>query len=311
MKLCPVYIIRYLSKRAIITIVLLLLCPLGTIFSQDILSAALSPDKGTQSGRSSLPRNRHLLDTVSVPPVRIPSPFLNLKSNELSDETGALYPVWDKLRLLSTSSQHDTVRIVHIGDSHIRGHIFPQAVGTCLQERFKALSYIDMGVNGASCSTFTNAEMIARIAQLKPDLLILSFGTNESHNRHYNPMEHYRQMDELVRMIREALPGIPLLMTTPPGSYVGVKQRHRRYYYTVNPRTLITVRTIKQFSKDNGLALWDMYEILGGNRRACENWLNAGLMRPDHVHFLLEGYLLQGNYLAQALIKAYNTYVQH
>ena len=46
---------------------------------------------------------------------------------------------------------------------------------------------------------------------MKPELLILSFGTNESHNRRYNVNLHYNQMDELVKLLRDSLPDVPIL----------------------------------------------------------------------------------------------------
>ncbi len=48
-------------------------------------------------------------------------------------------------------------------------------------------------------------------------------------------MLHYRQMDDLVRMLREKLPNVPMLMTTPPGSYESFRQRRRRRTYKINP----------------------------------------------------------------------------
>ena len=54
-----------------------------------------------------------------------------------------------------------------------------------------------------------------------------------------------------------------------------------------------------------------MYEILGGTHRACLNWQEAGLVRPDHVHYLPDGYRLQGELFYQALLKAYNDYVEY
>ena len=95
------------------------------------------------------------------------------------------------------------------------GRILPRTTGTLLTETFGAISYTDMGINGAFCTTFTRPDRISDIAALHPDLVILSFGTNESHNRRYNTLLHYRQMDELVRMLRDSLPNVPLLMTTP------------------------------------------------------------------------------------------------
>ena len=68
------------------------------------------------------------------------------------------------------------------------------------------------------------------------------------------------------------------------------------------------VQTIRRFADANGLAVWDMYDVFGGVRRACLNWQEAKLMRPDHVHYLPEGYVLQGEMFYQALLKAYNDY---
>lgn len=126
-----------------------------------------------------------------------------------------------------------------------------------------------------------------------------------------NTMLHYRQMDDLVRMLREKLPNVPMLMTTPPGSYESFRQRRRRRTYKINPRTAVAVQTIRRYADENGLAVWDMYEILGGTHRACLNWQEAGLMRPDHVHYLPDGYRLQGELFYQALLKAYNDYVEY
>ncbi len=229
----------------------------------------------------------------------------------------------------------DTVRIVHIGDSHVRGHIYPQTTGTRLIEAFGAVSYIDKGVNGATCLTFTHPKRIDEVANLKPELLILSFGTNESHNRRYNAHLHYHellilsfgtneshnrrynahlhyhQLDELVKSLRLRLPDVPILLTTPPGAYESFRKQKRRRTYVINPRTATAVATIHRYAKEHRLLVWDMYEVVGGKSRACLNWTAARLMRSDHVHFLPEGYILQGNLLYQALITAYNDYVSY
>ena len=222
-----------------------------------------------------------------------------------------LTPVFERLRQVRAGLSEDTVRILHIGDSHIRGHIYPQTTGTLLKETFGAVSYTDMGVNGATCLTFTHPGRIADIVALKPELLILSFGTNESHNRRYNVNLHYNQMDEFIKLLRDSLPNTPILLTTPPGSYESFRQRRRKRTYAINPRTVTAAETIRRYAKDHRLLVWDMYDVVGGKRRACTNWTEAKLMRPDHVHYLPEGYILQGNLLYQAFIQAYNDYVSH
>ena len=260
-------------------------------------------------GCDSLPYRSLRVDTVQIPEYTLPSAFRHLASNELLDSLGMLYPFWEKLRLSYAEGTADTLHIVHVGDSHIRGHIFPYTAGVQLQKTFGSLSYTDIGINGAFCFSFCRPERIARIVSLHPDLLILSFGTNESHNRRYNAQVHYRQMDELVRLLRQKLPDVPILLTTPPGSYESFRSRRHRRTYQVNPRTYQAVQTIRKYADDNGLAVWDMFEVFGGVQRATLNWWESGLMRPDRVHYLPAGYELQGCMFHQALLRAYNNYV--
>ncbi|WP_071147819.1 SGNH/GDSL hydrolase family protein [Bacteroides ihuae] len=249
-------------------------------------------------------------DTIAIG-VTFPSAFIHTQKSEIIDSAGVLLPMLEHLRLIRAEATDDTIRIVHIGDSHVRGHIFPRQVGANLSEAFGAVVYTDMGVNGATCLTFTHPARIADISSLKPDLLIFSFGTNESHSRGYNANVHYHQMDELVKLLRDSLPDVPMLMTTPPGSYESFRTRRRKKTYAVNPRTAIAAETICRYAKDHDLAVWDMYRTVGGRTRACKNWTAARLMRPDHVHYLAEGYMLQGELLYEAIIKAYNNYVSH
>lgn len=251
---------------------------------------------------------RLMPDTVGVR-VLFPEAFLYIKSNRIEDRDSTLKPIMERLYRLRLGEQDDTLRIAHIGDSHVRGRVYPHTIRTKLIGAFRAISYTDMGVNGATCLTFTHPDRIEAIAELQPELLILSFGTNESHNKRYNSIVHYYQVDELVRLIRTRIPGITILLTTPPGSYESFRQNRRRRTYSINPRTATAVNTIRKYAHDRKLAVWDMYNVVGGKEYACKNWWNAGLMRSDHVHYTPEGYVLQGELFFEALINTYNEYV--
>ena len=282
---------------------------LSELAAQDRIPACPPPGK-KQKTINTLREMNWANETCSVQ-FSFRSAFRGMGRNEIVDSIALLTPVFERLRQVRAGLSEDTVRIVHIGDSHVRGHIYPQTTGARLIETFGAVSYIDKGVNGATCLTFTHPDRIAEIAALKPELLILSFGTNESHNRRYNVNVHYNQMDELVKLLQDSLPNVSILLTTPPGSYESFRQRRRRRTYAVNPRTATASETIRRYAKEHRLLVWDMYDVVGGKRRACVNWTEAKLMRPDHVHYLPEGYILQGNLLYQALINAYNDYVSH
>lgn len=239
----------------------------------------------------------------------LPQSFRNVKSNEIVDSTDVLEPVMKQLHEMRLDMEIDTFRILHIGDSHVRGHIYPQSAGLVLTQEFHSLLYYDMGVNGATCLTFTHPARISAIVEAKPSLLILSFGTNESHGKGYKTNVHYNQMHELIELLKDSLPGVPMLLTSPPGSFERRRLSRRRSTYSPNPRTIMAAKTIREYASRNGLAFWDLYAVVGGEQWACKNWDGAKLMRPDHVHYLPEGYTLQGKLLAQAIIKAYNNYV--
>lgn len=250
-------------------------------------------------------------DTISVQ-VIFPQVFREMGKNEIVDSIRLLPPFFERLRQVRAGLSEDTVQIVHLGDSHVRGQIYPRTVGTRLTETFGAITYTDFGVNGATCLTFTSPDRMAEITALQPDLLILSLGTNESHNRQYDANAHYNQMEDFISLLRDSMPVVPIILTTPPGSYDSSRQRRRKKRtYSINPRTATAAGTIRRFADDHHLLVWDMYDVVGGSRRACKNWTEAGLMRPDYVHYLPEGYVLQGNLLYEALIKAYNDYVAH
>lgn len=265
---------------------------------------------------------KQLMQFVSVDSP-MPAVFRNTTENELTDPAGSLHPFWEKLGALDRP-----LRIVHIGDSHVRGHVFPYVMRCSLEDDFgsKAVENIPvtyqtsgiaretgssgvvyhiLGVNGATCQSFSTPEHIRQIADLHPDLVILSFGTNEAHGRRYNASEHTAAMNYLIEELKVSCPDVAFLMTTPPGAYV----RNGRRGKIINPRTPLVVENELKFAREHGIAIWDMYDIVGGKQRACLNWNAAKMYQRDKIHFTHEGYTLQGLLLHEAFIKAYNHYV--
>lgn len=290
-------------------------------YAQDVLPECPKPDKHSSPVYPSH-EMKQLMQFVSVDSP-MPAVFRNTTENELTDPAGSLHPFWEKLGALDRP-----LRIVHIGDSHVRGHVFPYVMRCSLEDDFgsKAVENIPvtyqtsgiaretgsngvvyhiLGVNGATCQSFSTPEHIRQIADLHPDLVILSFGTNEAHGRRYNAFEHTVAMNYLIAELKASCPDVAFLMTTPPGAYV----RNGRRGKIINPRTPLVVENELKFAREHGIAIWDMYDIVGGKQRACLNWNAAKMYQRDKIHFTHEGYTLQGLLLHEAFIKAYNHYV--
>lgn len=247
--------------------------------------------------------------------------FQGCVDNHLLDPSHSMAPFFEKLR-----TRRNPVRIVHIGDSHVRGHVLPLVVRRHLERDFgnqavypdtityqtsglaretgrPGVVYHMIGINGATCHSFANASQVEEIPSLHPDLIILSFGTNESHGA-YNPVRHMAQMDELITRLRNECPKACILLTTPPGSYIRYRKKR-----SINTRTPLVAQTIVAYANRHGYAAWDLFNTVGGEHNACRNWTNGGYMVRDRIHYTSEGYTLQGNLLYDALIKAYNEYV--
>ena len=167
----------------------------------------------------SLKRYGYIAEPVALTDFPLPTNFRNIHENVVLDPNDVLAPFWQKLAESTSLSATDSVRIVHVGDSHVRGHVFPLTAGEVLHQAFDRLSYVDDGINGATSLTFSPPESIREIVKMQPDLLIISFGTNESHGKGYNENRHYAQMTDFLLMLRSSLPDTPILLTTPPGSY--------------------------------------------------------------------------------------------
>lgn len=255
----------------------------------------------------------------------MPSSFRGTAENRISDPERELWPFWKKL-----SEMSGPVRVVHIGDSHVRGHLYPYVVRQLLEEDFGKDAVLDMkvsyrtsgiahetgspgivyhilGVNGATCASFSTPERIHEVTSLEPDLVIVSFGTNEAHGRGYSSAEHRLSMDRLLSAIGKECPDAVFLLTAPPGAYV---RNGRHGPRNANPRTPGVVQAEKSYAASHGLAFWDLYDIVGGKDFACSNWNAGHYYQWDKIHFTVDGYRLQGQLLHEAIIKAYNDYVE-
>jgi len=169
--------------------------------------------------------------------------------------------------------------------------------GILLETEMSGVVYHSIGVNGAKFSDFVRARYFARqLADLNPDLIILSFGTNEAQGKLTENFV-YQQMSELVGQIKKYAPGVHILFTTPADSYL----KGRGF----NPYMGPICDDIRRFTRENGYALWDLFN-LGGGEHSAQNWKSAGLMAPDSVHYSKSGYAAQGKLFYQAFIRAYN-----
>lgn len=134
--------------------------------------------------------------------------------------------------------------------------------------------------------------------------------------------EFISAMDRLVKSIQSSNPNAQILLVTPmecqKSVYSTVSQKVRRKKgkkartvskkvkgYAVNANILPIRNAIMQYGRDNKVAVYDWYEVAGGNG-ASALWLKDKLFGADRVHHTHKGYHLQGELLYKALKESLN-----
>ncbi len=159
--------------------------------------------------------------------------------------------------------------------------------------------YHNIGVNGIQAHQYcNNPDVFKQTFSLKPDLIIISLGTNEAQDYKRTNEEFARQLDSLV-MTKAQCDGVPILITTPMESYKWGRP---------NPHVARVAEAWKTVAANRGLPLWDLYTIAGGQNSSFQ-WALNGLFSRDRVHNSIKGYSLQGDLLYQALMYHYQLYV--
>lgn len=157
--------------------------------------------------------------------------------------------------------------------------------------------YHSIGVNGAKLSDYNKYPLFfEQLPILHPDLVILSFGTNESFGK-LSDTEYIYQIQEFVENIKRLNPFAMVLVMTPPPSMF--RRRRVNTYITDYSNALMGL---------SNLPVWDLYTRMGGASGIAPKGEYARLIARDKVHYTTGGYEAQGQLFASDFIDAYNNF---
>lgn len=171
--------------------------------------------------------------------------------------------------------------------------------GIVLENNKSGILYHNSGVNGAKFSDYNKYPLFfEQLKALNPDVLVLSFGTNESFD-HMKAEDFIAQLDLFISNARKQNPLVEIIVATPPPSLF-----KRKY-----PNTFAAdySKKIIELAYSRRVAVWDLYTDMGGLYGVNQN-AKAGLVGGDKVHYTKAGYEKQGNFLAKAIIEAFENY---
>lgn len=179
--------------------------------------------------------------------------------------------------------------------------------GFSLTNGESGILYHSIGVNGSMFVNYTDTSYVRQLALLKPSLLIVSLGTNETFGRRFNSEEFAMQVRAFLSLIKDYMPGTSVLLTTPPECYKRTYVNKKRTYVR-NSNTQLAAKVLVQVAKEEGVACWDLFTVTGG-KSSCVKWRKENLLGRDRIHFSKEGYREQGTLLYRAFMNTYNHWI--
>lgn len=157
------------------------------------------------------------------------------------------------------------------------------------------VEYTSIGTNGAKFTSYKRCEFFeAQLSLYKPDLFIVSIGTNDAYTPRFKPEKFRKNYEDFIRMIQRINPDCAILLTVPNDSYY----RRRR----PNSNTQIQQQIILELAQKYQMAVWDFYAVMGG-LGSSQEWYKKELMPKDRIHFSRLGYSIKADLFLNALTR--------
>lgn len=155
--------------------------------------------------------------------------------------------------------------------------------------------YNSLGVGGSSLYSITNNNslLLSDINIYKPDLIILSFGSNDAYSKTFDTVKYRSKLEDFIDSIVNKQPNISILLTAPPDS-----RSKNREPISIEKIQGVFLRIAETHSN---VAFWDLRSIMGGKNSVLK-WLNLKLAATDKLHYTKAGYELQAQLLIKALL---------
>jgi lysophospholipase L1-like esterase len=186
------------------------------------------------------------------------------------------------------------ISVLQYGDSHVAGGTEPKAIEDALKS-LGPVQYDTMAKVGISANyplTDPTNWLDKPIQKDHPDLVILSFGSNDSAGN-VNQAAYEQSYQKLIDNVRERDPNASILIVGPSDgdSITGANKGNTL------PGLDNVVAAQKAVAEKNGLDFFDLRQSMGGPG-SIEDWHSKGLAADDKLHFTTKGYELIGNAVA-------------
>ena len=184
-----------------------------------------------------------------------------------------------------------------------------RALGVRFEKPGPGVEYDSLGLNGAFVSvlarTFNAEHWGEQLRHVQPDLVIINYGTNESGYASFVDQSYGKELKEVVRRIRAALPDASILLMSPMDR--GTRETGGEIGTMPTIPRLVTIQ--QRVAMETGCGFFNTFLAMGGPG-TMGLWYQAEprLVGGDFIHPMPAGAKIVGNLLYQALFDGYNQF---
>lgn len=161
------------------------------------------------------------------------------------------------------------------------------------KKRDSGILYHPLGVGASPFESVLYLEHLKeQAAVLKPDIVLLDFGTNNILYDNSVPEKMPEYVEKAVSLFREINPEIIIVLTSTQDLYY--KGRYIDAAVEFN-------HLMDSLAKLHDCMYWNFYDLSGGFAQ-IKHWKNEGFAQGDHIHLTPQGYKIKGWLLYKSFV---------
>jgi LysM repeat protein len=163
----------------------------------------------------------------------------------------------------------------------------------------KGLLYQSFGVGASPFEAVLNlAKLKEQAAVLKPDIVLLDYGTNNILYENKVPEKLPSNVVKAISIFRDINPEIVIVLTSTQDLF------YKGRYIDAG---IEFAKMMDSIAKENDVMYWNFYDLSGGYGQ-IKNWETQGYAQKDYVHLTSKGYRLKGYFLNKSILNTLDFY---
>lgn len=203
--------------------------------------------------------------------------------------------------VLPIDADHGTLRFRYCSDSTNTTPYEVSIEGIIPENDRNGLVYHALGVNGAAVKSWLKCtDFESQLQYITPDLLICGIGINDANvpYSNFNPEDYKEQYRRLLDKVYKVNPDCAVIFLTNNDCALRLRRKNKG----ANKNTPRVEQALVELALEQDAAVWNQYRIMGGLGSSVD-WVKAGLMCRDRVHFTAAGYEVLGDLLFDAIMR--------